>query len=84
MGDITIRGIDDAVLRELEQRASAAGRSLEEEARGVLERTVGTRHQDFWEQADRLRASFGGRVVSDSGEIARDMREERSNRIGEP
>jgi len=84
MGMITIREIDDSVMQALSERASASGRTLEEEVRGILEQTVSTRHHEFWEQADRLRASFGDRIVSDSGEIAREMREERSNQIGEP
>lgn len=42
------------------------------------------RYREFWEQADRFRASFGNRVCSDSGEIASEMREERSRLVGEP
>jgi len=92
MGMITVRDIDDSVLRALNERASAAGRSLEDEVRETLAQSVNPqqqpsasrKHREFWEQADRLRASFGDRVVSDSGEIASEMREERSRQIGEP
>ncbi|KAA0683037.1 FitA-like ribbon-helix-helix domain-containing protein [Roseomonas genomospecies 6] len=84
MGMITVRDIDDTVLKALTDRASAAGRSLEEEVRETLARSVRGSHEDFWERADRLRASFGGRVVSDSGVMSAEMREERSQRIGEP
>ncbi|MBP2296631.1 hypothetical protein [Azospirillum rugosum] len=42
------------------------------------------RYREFWEQADRFRASFGNRVCADSGEIASEMREERSRLVGEP
>lgn len=83
MGMITVRGIDDSVLRALHDRATAAGRSVEEEVREILAQTVTPPHQDFWECADRLRASFGNQVVSDSGAIASEMRAERFSQIGE-
>lgn len=84
MGMITVRDIDDSVLKALTDRASAAGRSLEEQVRETLAQSVRRSHEDFWERADRLRAGFGGRVISDSGVISAEMREERSQRIGKP
>ena len=88
MGDITIRDIDDSLIRALEERASAAGRSLEEEARRILAETVRidppVDPREFWERVNQFRHSFGGKVFSDSGEIAAEMRRERSDRIGEP
>ncbi|HEY0833971.1 MAG TPA: hypothetical protein VGE72_08710 [Azospirillum sp.] len=88
MGMITVRNVDDSLLQALEQRATAAGRSLEDEVRNILARTVQPASpltpEEFWERADRLRASFGNRVVSDSGEIVSQMRQERSDQVGEP
>ena len=88
MGNITIRDIDDSLMQALEERASAAGRSLEEEARQILAETVQTDSpvdpKEFWERVNQFRQSFGDKVFSDSGEIASEMRRERSNQIGEP
>jgi len=88
LGKITIRDVDDSLMQALEERASAAGRSLEEEARRILAETVRSDPpedpKEFWERARRFRESFGGKVFSDSGEIASAMRQERSDQIGEP
>jgi len=43
MANITIRGIDDDLKQRLRQRAAAHGRSMEAEARGILEDALGTR-----------------------------------------
>jgi len=87
MGMITVRDVDDSLLRALEQRATAAGRSVEEEVRDILARTVQPAtpvgKEDFWERAARMRASFGDRVFPDSGEIVSQMRQERSDQVGE-
>jgi plasmid stability protein len=88
MGMITVRDVDDSLLRALEQRATAAGRSVEEEVRDILARTVQPAtpvgKEDFWERADRLRASFANRVVTDSAELLREVRDERTAHLGEP
>lgn len=84
MGMITVRDIDDSVLKALTDRASAAGRSLEEEVRETLAQSVRRSHEDFWERMRARRAAYGGRVLSDSGVISAEMREERSQWIGEP
>jgi plasmid stability protein len=88
MGNITIRNIDDSLLQALEERASAAGRSLEDEARQILAQTVRTNPpedpKEFWERVKQFRESFGDKVFSDSGEIASEMRRQRSNDVGEP
>ena len=41
MASITIRNLDDGVKRRLRVRAAENGRSMEEEARDILRRTVG-------------------------------------------
>jgi plasmid stability protein len=43
MASNTIRDIDDDLKRRLEERAAAHGRSVEAEARGILEDALGTR-----------------------------------------
>ncbi len=41
MASITIRNLDDGLKRSLRVRAAENGRSMEEEARDILRRTVG-------------------------------------------
>lgn len=82
MGMITVRDIDESVLRALNERASAAGRLLEEEIRETLQQSVSAQRQDFWERMRQRRAGYGDRVFSDSAEILREMRDERSEQLG--
>ncbi|MCW2238243.1 FitA-like ribbon-helix-helix domain-containing protein [Azospirillum canadense] len=82
MGMITVRDIGESVLRALNERASAAGRSLEEEIRETLEQSVNVPPPDFWERMRQRRASYGNRVFSDSADILREMRDERSEQLG--
>jgi plasmid stability protein len=42
MASITISGIDDDLKQRLKQRAAVHGRSMEAEARGILEDALGT------------------------------------------
>jgi plasmid stability protein len=37
MADLLVRGVDDELVRELEERAGAHGRNAEAEHRGILE-----------------------------------------------
>ncbi|KQT83903.1 hypothetical protein ASG48_10940 [Aurantimonas sp. Leaf443] len=66
MGDLTIHGIDDDVIRRLELRAAARGRSLDDELRLSLDRL--SRDED----------RSAGRV---KGEASDDEREARLRRI---
>ena len=43
MASITIRDIDDDLKQRLKQRAAVHGRSMEAEARGILEDALGTK-----------------------------------------
>ena len=83
MTQLTIRRLDPSVIDGLKKRAAAAGRSMEEEARTILSNAV----QD--EQLARQRATlrklsdvrnriFGDRVLSDSTELIRQARDERT------
>lgn len=42
MGSLTIRNLDDSLIRGLQDRAQRSGRSVEEEAAAVLASYVGT------------------------------------------
>lgn len=84
MGNITIRNIDDSLLQALEERASAAGRSLEEEARQILRQAAKPGEADVWERMRMFRASLGNRSFPDSADVLRDIRDERTAQLGEP
>lgn len=60
MATITVRGLDDAVKGALEVRARANGRSMEAEARHVLELSVG---------AANLTSGLGSRIHALFAEI---------------
>lgn len=83
MTQITIRRLDPVVIDGLKKRAAAAGRSMEAEARAILSNAVGNdqlARQRAW--VDRMAAKrkeiFGDKVLSDSTEIIRQMRDERT------
>lgn len=88
MATLTIRQLDEALVRKIKQRAAEAGRSMEEEVRGLLDRAYGTEAQLERQRAsakrlERLHAQgllpkSGG---VDSVEIIRQMREERDQQL---
>lgn len=88
MTQLTIRRLDHSVLTGLKRRASAAGRSMEEEARRILSEAV------LDEQLDRQRAwlkemqakrqeLFGDRIFPDSSGLFREMRDDRTRQMEE-
>lgn len=77
MAQITIRQLDDSLVARLRKRAAAAGRSMEQEVREILAAACA----DQAGVVERLRerhAAYGGRVFSDSAEIVREMRDQRT------
>ena len=84
MGNITIRNIDDSLLQALEERASAAGRSLEDEARQILRQAAKPEDAGVWERMRTFRSSLRNRSFPDSAEVLREIRDERTAQLGEP
>jgi len=85
MAQILVRNLDEKVVRRLKRRAKAGGRSLQSEAKAILEGAVPpeTRklsRKEFIAKLEAFRKSFGGRVFSDSTELIRQEREEREQR----
>jgi plasmid stability protein len=83
MTQLTIRRLNQSVIDGLKKRAAAAGRSMEEEARTILSEAIvddQLERQRAW--ADRMKAKrhelFGDKVFSDSTEIIRRMRDDRT------
>ncbi len=82
MGRLTVRKLDDEIIRRLTLRAARHGRSAEAEHRAILEEALRAEEarqlspEEFWALADRLRAKTP-QPQSDSGDLVREMRDER-------
>ena len=77
MARLTIRHLNDVVAARLRKRAAGAGRSLEQEVREILTAACADPEAVLAGPEARL-ASCGDRRFSDSGELVRAMRDERS------
>jgi plasmid stability protein len=76
MGQVLVRGLDDAVIERLKHRAENRHRSLEAELREILEQAslqvdVATAR----DLADRIRRRLEGRRHSDSAQMIREDRD---------
>lgn len=78
MGQLTVRKVDDRVIRRLKLRAAEHGRSAEAEHREILHRALMPEEnwQDWLGEVRRLSDEIGV-VADDSTEIIRRMRDER-------
>lgn len=57
MAQLTVRKLDEDLVRRLKVRAAQHGRSAEAEHRAILEMALRPRSADFWQRADKLRAA---------------------------
>jgi antitoxin FitA len=83
MAQILVRNLDEKTVRSLKRRAKAGGRSLQGEAKAILEQAAqepGWDRRAFLRKIDEFRNSFKGQVFSDSTELIRQEREEREER----
>jgi plasmid stability protein len=85
---LTIRRLDQTVIDGLKKRAAEAGHSMEEEARRILsEAVVDTQLQRQREWLAEMQAmrkeAFGDKILPDSSDEIRKMREERTRYIEE-
>lgn len=78
MGQLTVRKLDDELIRRLKVRAAEHGRSAEAEHREILKQALKPEApaEDFWGLAKRLREETGP-MRGDSADIIRQMRDER-------
>jgi antitoxin FitA len=76
MGQLTVRKVDDELIRRLKVRAARHGRSAEAEIRAILEEVLRAEGEDFWAIADRLRAEAPP-MPDSSTDLIRRMRDER-------
>ncbi|NLX60474.1 MAG: hypothetical protein GXY74_15470 [Phycisphaerae bacterium] len=74
MADILIRGLDDQAMKRLRARAKRHGRSLQGEARMVLENAAGLSVTESLRAARQWRKKLGRRF-DDSAALIREDRE---------
>ncbi len=75
MAQILVRNLDDACVERLKSRAAHRGRSLQAEAKLILEQASQLDMAAARQLADRLRAKVGQRSASDSVDILRELRD---------
>ncbi|CAN5237454.1 hypothetical protein BH23GEM4_BH23GEM4_15500 [soil metagenome] len=75
MAQVLVRNLDSETVDKLKDRARRNGRSLQAEAKTILETAAGRRREDFWKLADELREEIGPRPHTDSTELVREDRE---------
>jgi plasmid stability protein len=74
MAELLIRGLNHSVLERLRKRAQKNHRSLEAEARVILEQAASIDMESALELADRIRKRFKGRRFDDSAALIREDR----------
>jgi len=75
MAQILVRDLDDSVVQRLKKRAQREGRSLQAEAKSILEEATAFDMDKVRRDLARLRESFGGRRFTDSVELIREDRD---------
>ena len=79
MATITVRKLDPQTVEALKARAKGNHRSMEEEVRAILQREAGTQKLRGQQAVDHFRRlqerMFGDRVLSDSVDVLREIRE---------
>jgi plasmid stability protein len=78
MGLILLRGLDQKTIELLKERARLNGRSLQEEAKALLERAAETlTTREARRLSERWRHRLGGGSISDSAQLIREDRDSR-------
>lgn len=70
MGQLIVRGLDDAIIQALKQRAQRMGRAAEAEHRTILEQALRPETESFADAAARMRARTSPQTT-DSADIVR-------------
>ncbi len=74
MAQILIRGLEDGVVARLKDRAASHRRSLESEARSILESASGFTAEEARRVVDDWQRRLAGRKFSNSVELLREDR----------
>jgi antitoxin FitA len=56
MGQILVRNVDDAIIKQLKSRAAQKGTSLEQTVREIMSDAVRPTREEAWAEIDRIRA----------------------------
>lgn len=75
MAQILIRGLEEAVVARLKDRATSHRRSLESEARSILESATGFTAEEARRVVSDWQRRLAGRKFSNSVELLRDDRQ---------
>jgi plasmid stability protein len=75
MGEILVRGLDRKVVDRLKARAKRHGRSLQSEAKTILQSAAALAPEEVGDMLDRWRKKFAGRRFDDSAALIREDRE---------
>lgn len=75
MAQILIRGLEEDVVARLKDRAASRGRSLESEARSILESAAGFTAEEARQTVKDWQKRLAGREFSDSVELLSEDRQ---------
>jgi plasmid stability protein len=75
MAQLTVRNLDQALVRRLKIRAAEHNRSAEAEHRAILAAALHPPGAGFWEQAAAMRRATRGRATTDSTLLIRQDRD---------
>jgi plasmid stability protein len=75
MAQVIVRNVDNEAIARLKSRAARKGHSLEQELRLVIVEASREDHEEFWQEAARIKASLRGREHSDSTSLVREDRD---------
>ena len=75
MAEIIVRGLDDFTVGRLEDRARKEGRTLQAEAKAVLEHSVKMDMASAWKLVDSIREELKGRKMANSVDLIREDRD---------
>lgn len=75
MAQLTVRKLDDDLVRRLKIQAAQHNRSAEAEHRAILEAALQPVAAEFWEKARQVREETRGQAATDSAEIVRQDRD---------
>ena len=76
MAQVTVRGLDDKIVRNLRNRAASQGRTLQSELRRILEVESRINPEAARKLAERIQRKFKGRHFEDSAKLLREIRGE--------
>lgn len=83
MAQLTIRRLDEELVRRLKVRAAENNRSAESEVRVILAETLLPKGTDFWARADALRGSIAMVSGEDSTASIRRARDQRTRHLAQ-